>query len=95
MRKPINLALVVLLLLCLVGWGGYAKAQRETGIGHTWEYLVFSPIPGSLSLQEQLNHLGSQGWELVSTQPGRTGPRFEPAMGQPSPGTVYYFKRPK
>jgi len=53
-----------------------------------WEYLVEDEgwRGGGSDLEGQLNHLGEEGWELISVYQ-------TPSMthGQ----TLYYFKRPK
>ena len=48
--------------------------------GETWEYHTAVLQPGN---EEQLNRLGSQGWELVAVVP-------EGKLARPT----FYFKRP-
>lgn len=52
-----------------------------------WEYQVKKLGPSaSLTSQELLNQLGTEGWELVAFQP--MGERAYPGEG------TYYLKRP-
>lgn len=102
MKSRIGVLLGVVLLLCISGWAGYTNAQKAATSDQKWEYLVFIPMPLA-PLQDQLNRLGAQGWELVCVQVGTTGPVvIEPAQSQSTvyrergtEGTAFYFKRPK
>jgi hypothetical protein len=64
--KRLLLAVVVAaLLLCAVGWTGYAQRSRTRRV--VWEYKVFrfqTPYVDKETL-DSLNKLGTQGWELV------------------------------
>ncbi|HEX3559178.1 MAG TPA: DUF4177 domain-containing protein [Pyrinomonadaceae bacterium] len=64
--KRFLLAVVVAaLLLCAVGWTGYA--QRAKTKRTAWEYKVVSFSNQSVDRESlnTLNELGAQGWELV------------------------------
>ena len=87
MKTKIPMALAAL-LLCLIGWTHFAKAQRSSAMKQTWEYRV-DVIPGKTvsspedpthqaAVQSLLNQRGADDWELA-------------AVG----GYYYYFKRPK
>ena len=58
--KRLNLSLVVIVLLCLVGWTEHARGQR-TNSAQGWQYMVIDCDV------QQLNRLGAGGWELVGT----------------------------
>ncbi|MGH9767832.1 MAG: hypothetical protein ACREAB_10400 [Blastocatellia bacterium] len=51
---------LILAVLMVVGWTVYG--QRSTTQRPAWEYKVV----GNLN-EQQLNELGSQGWEMVAT----------------------------
>jgi hypothetical protein len=78
--KRLLLAVVAAaLLLCAVGWTGYA--QRGKTKRTAWEYKVFI-FPQPYAEENRLNEFGAQGWELVDvTEIGGT--------------KVSFFKRPK
>lgn len=91
----------LVLFVCVSAWLGYAYAQKTAASGPRWEYMVFTATP-TAPLQDQLNHLGAQGWELVCVQIGKPGIAFEPAEAQSTiyreraaEGAAFYFKRPK
>ena len=91
MRNRLYLSLVVVALLCLVGWTGYGQGQRSSVGRQTWEYRV-DPVPGTrlgviggeqetarLNAAEGerlINRRAAEGWELT-------------AVG----GVNYYFRR--
>ena len=87
MKTKIPMALVAILLLCLIGWTHFAKAQRSSSVNQTWEYRVdlvpaktlsaADDPPQKAAIQSLLNQRGAEGWELVAT------------------GNYFYFKRPK
>jgi len=85
MKKQIYLSLVIVALLCLTGWTGYARGQRTNSVRQTWEYHIdgaptFNSIPGAnvdpVQAERLLNQRAAEGWELA-------------AVGQ----GLYYFKR--
>jgi hypothetical protein len=94
MRKRLYLSLIVVAMLCFMGWTGYARGQRGTSAVQMWEYHV-DPVPvisgiqfGSTQQQADaaqaavkqrlINQRAAEGWELA-------------AVGQ----SFYYFKRPR
>ena len=78
--------LLVVALICLVGWTAYAQSQTPSAGGRTiWEYKT---IRGNRALRDdQLSDMGAQGWELVLFDDGE--------RGNGSYGGTYYFKRAK
>jgi hypothetical protein len=90
MKKHLYLSIIVVVLLSLAGWTGYARGQRSVG-RQTWEYHV-DLIPGTsvahygdeaevarsnAAADERLiNQRAAEGWELT-------------AVG----GVNYYFRR--
>jgi hypothetical protein len=90
MRKKLYLSLIVVAMLCFMGWTGYARGQRGTSTGQMWEYHV-DPVPEvpfqfgekqgpaqAAANQRLINQRAAEGWELA-------------AVGQ----SYYYFKRPR
>jgi hypothetical protein len=84
MKNRFYMSLVAFLLLCLLGWAQYAKAQRSGSMKQTWEYqvMVFKDISAVNSIPG-MNKLGADGWELTSV--------FQDSGGY----FLAYFKRPK
>ena len=75
-------SLMIVVLLCLGVWTGYAQ-QRTSPARQVWEYrIVETPTVESYTpaanIQQLLNQAGAEGWELVRVSETR-----------------YYFKRPK
>lgn len=80
MKNKISWLLAVAVLLCLVGWTGYA--QKQTTPNRAWEYnILVNPNDENLSM------LGAQGWELVSVT--------NACSVNGNCYTTAYFKRPK
>jgi hypothetical protein len=79
MKNKLYWWMVLVLLLCLVGWTGYAQGQRSNSMKQTWEYQVITANPNQL--MSQMNKLGAEGWELVAVS--GDGPVFA------------YLKRPQ
>ena len=73
-------------LLCFTGWTGYAQRVPPTNVGRAvWEYKT---IRGNRALRDdQLNDMGTHGWELVMFDDGE--------RGNGSYEGTYYFKRVK
>jgi hypothetical protein len=86
MKTKVCVSVLVVLFSCLVGWTGHARAQRSSQERQAWEYKVFSPVVAGPTLQDQMDQLGIQGWELVAV---------EHDGGLPHYPFVYYFKRAK
>lgn len=85
-------ALVAVVLVCFLGWSGYAQGQRSNSVKQTWEYKISTVFaPSAEQTVPQMNQLGADGWELVNV--ALVGAQIEP------PGVratyLYYFKRPK
>ena len=53
--KRLNLSLVVIALLCIVGWAEHARGQRSNSAQQGWQYQVID-----CDVQE-LNRLGAGG----------------------------------
>jgi hypothetical protein len=85
MKNKFYVSLIITLLLCLAGWTAHARAQRSGRVRGTWEYKLFIPVAPSPPLQDQMNQLGAEGWELVLVKDNVTSPF----------GVMCYFKRPK
>jgi hypothetical protein len=85
MKNKFCLLPIVALLLCLVGWAGHATAQRSSRVWQAWEYKLFVPVAPGLSLQDQMNQLGAEGWELVAVRDDITSPYR----------VACFFKRPR
>lgn len=68
------------------GWQPQPPAPAPAPARVLWEYKVLEP-PAALLLEETLNNLGAEGWELVEIDATPTG---KIAKGQ-----LYVFKRPK
>jgi hypothetical protein len=88
MKTKISMALAATLLLCVIGWTHFAKAQRSSPMKQIWEYRV-DMAPGKTvsaaqdftqqaAIQDLLSQRGADGWELAGVG-----------------GYYYYFKRPK
>ena len=91
MKKHFYLSMIIVALLSLAGWTGYARGQRTNSVRQTWEYHV-DPVPGTsvahyndeaevvrsnAAADERLiNQRAAEGWELT-------------AVG----GINYYFRR--
>jgi hypothetical protein len=82
MKKGVYLSLLVIALVCVVGWAGQTQRQQSTRV--IWEYKV---VLNSLD-EQRLNELGAQGWELL---------QFDPGVRAGGGGTneSYTFKRSK
>lgn len=79
----LRVALLIVVLLCLIGWTGYAQGQRTGPARQNWEYRVvenqfLESFIAAGDVQQILNQNGAEGWELVRIEQKR-----------------YYFKRPK
>ena len=86
MKARILRTLLIVAVLCFVGWTAYAQRQTSSIGGRTvWEYKT---VRGNRALRDdQLNGMGAQGWELVLFDDG--------ARGNGSYEGTYYFKRAK
>jgi hypothetical protein len=68
MRSKLYTSLVIIVLLCLVGWTGYGQRTRSG-----WEYKV-DPVPDAGSMQQLqaqanerlINQRAGEGWELTA-----------------------------
>ncbi len=84
MKNKIYLSLVLVAVLCLVGWTGFA--QKSSPARQTWEYKEFRSPVG----EKELNELGAQGWELVAVLENLS---ISAGSGYGRP--TYYLKRAK
>jgi hypothetical protein len=62
----------------------------ESWTGVRWEYKLLESGFDSAKLEELLNQLGLQGWEVV----GLAGPRKDQMGAMPPPMLVAVLKRP-
>jgi hypothetical protein len=92
MKGKLGIYVGLLLFVSLLAWAGYARAQKTNtnNDGKVWEYKVGAATVGGLSgfssVQDQLNQLGAEGWELVAVENiSTTAP----------PSAIYYLKRAK
>jgi hypothetical protein len=89
MKNKLGIFVGLLLFVSLLAWAGYASAQK-TNTNHerkVWEYKVgAAPINGVPSVEDQLNQLGAEGWELVAVENVST---------MTPPAAMYYLKRAK
>lgn len=89
MKDKLGILVVLLLFLSLLTWAGHARAQKtNTNNGRkVWEYKVgVAPLNGIPPVQDQLNQLGAEGWELVAVENVST---------TTPPAAMYYLKRAK
>lgn len=89
MKNKLGIYVGLLIFLSLLAWAGHVSAQKTTTNNDrkVWEYKVgVAQINGVPSVQDQLNELGAEGWELVAVENIST-----PAP----PSAVYYLKRAK
>lgn len=80
MKKVLGLLVIVVALLCALGWRGYAQKGPSNP---TWEYKAYR---AQYLSDQTLNELGAQGWELVS---------FTAWGDATSHSETAYFKRAK
>jgi hypothetical protein len=82
----------IVILGCLVAslstWGQSAEPAAEAKTA--WEYKTFQRTTYSGGLDEQMNKLGSQGWEYCGAHTTTMSPD-----DVPTPTTVYVFRRAK
>jgi hypothetical protein len=79
MKQKAYLLVVVLAILCAMGWTGYSQQKRESRT--TWEFT------NAVSVKEA-NELGAQGWDLVTVN-------SEAHDGNGNGIPVFYLKRAK
>ena len=89
MKGKLGVLGMVLIFLSLLAWAGHANAQKTSTNTEkkVWEYKVGAAmVNGTPSVQDELNQLGAEGWELVAVENvGSTTP----------PAAIYYLKRAK
>ena len=79
MKQKAYLVLVMLAVLCTVGWTGYSQKKNEPGA--TWEFTTAHN-------EEEANKLGAQGWDLVTV---RSDIHVREGSGFSRP--IYHLKR--
>ena len=84
LKSKAYLVLIVVALLCVVGWTGYGQNQRSES--RVWEYKHIHPfhpewVKDDSTGEATFNRLGAQGWELVGIE------------ARENAVTSYYFKR--
>lgn len=80
MKRRWLLILACIALLSVAGWTKYEQKQSVARV--QWEYKVVT-LKEDLS-EENLNALGSQGWEIIPLRTGDVDGKV-----------IYYFKRQK
>ena len=81
MKQKAYLVLVVLGILCMVGWTGYSQKKNELRGG--WEFTA-------VHTEDEANKLGAQGWDLVTV---RSDLDLREGSGNSRP--IYHLKRPR
>ena len=84
MKKHFYLSMIIVALLSLAGWTGYARGQRTNSLRQTWEYHV-DPVPvasssevsregvaraNAAAYERLLNQRAAEGWELTAVGVG-------------------------
>jgi hypothetical protein len=59
MKQQAYIVLVVIALLCAIGWTGHSQQKRESRT--TWEFTT-------VYTEQEANNLGAQGWDLVTVR---------------------------
>ena len=81
MKTKANLLLLVIALLCVIGWTTYG--QRPGSNKQVWEYKSVGNKWTNFAQDATFNEMGAQGWDLATSVTDSFG------------GTVYVFKRAK
>jgi len=58
-------SLVLIALLCVAGWTGYAQGQRSGSGRQAWEYIMVDTYNDPGQAQRVLNQYGAEGWEYI------------------------------
>jgi hypothetical protein len=89
-KKILTLALTLVVLTGLVGWGAGGQVSSRAApvptLQHKWEYTLYTPAnkdAGLSHLRTEMGLFGVNGWELVST--------YVDSAGRP----IFVFKRPQ
>jgi hypothetical protein len=82
MRTKAYFAGVLVLVLFVLGWTGYA--QKQDARLQTWEYKIVLSATKDFQGDKTLSELDAQGWELVAA-----------SGSSDSYGLTFIFKRPK
>ena len=75
MRSKLTTGLLVVALLCAVGWNARSQNTAQTQV--FFMYHVMDDPTQSGNREEglkQLNKLGSEGWEIAGVSRGKDGP---------------------
>lgn len=103
MRNKFYLSIILIALLCAVGWTAYAQGQRRNGPLQVWEYksLTFLIQSSELPIRTTLYEDGKQtSGTPISRAPdlGSQGWELVSVAATESKNTstfVYWFKRPR
>jgi hypothetical protein len=103
MRNRVYSSLILVSLLCLVGWTGYAQGQRTNPARQAWEYKTLSFIvQGTVPARTTLYEDGKQvpGSTPVSRAPELGAQGWElvsiaATVSGDYSTYIYWFKRPK
>ena len=69
MKTKVLLGSGLALILCVLGWTGYARNQNDKTV--IWEYKAVSSATKEFQGDKTFNELGAQGWELVTASGGK------------------------
>ena len=64
MPNRFYLSLVLIVLLCLAGWTGYAQGQRSNPTRQAWEYVMVDAFNDPGQAQRVLNQYGAQAGSM-------------------------------
>jgi hypothetical protein len=93
MRNRFYLSLVVVALLCMVGWTGYAHGQRSSVGRQIWEYRV-DLVPGTKIARPGWDDVGVVARENAATDQVLINQRATEGWELTAVGNSnYYFRR--
>jgi hypothetical protein len=88
MKTRLWVALVIIALLCLVGWTGFTQKSQASKQGYEYKVIIDPTQHGTEEGNKAINGLGAEGWELV-------GVSNQVGDGGYSTHTRLFFKRAK